>query len=163
MSEKLWYFPNSHPIATPLLIKEDEICKFVLLMATILFLPLQDGQQMPRLGSGGFGSVQLRAGHCGGRHETTPCWNQNEILINGAYKISQNWFLYIYIPKHIGIANISLLTTHEHSWHPSAHEAPSSRMIPPGKRQDFVQSHPSNFSTLSSVVSSCQEIDIEPC
>ena len=40
-------------------------------------IPLQEGQQMPLLGSGGFGSVQFKAGHCGGRHETTPCWNDN--------------------------------------------------------------------------------------
>lgn len=33
---------------------------------------------MPRLGSGGFGSVQFNAGHCGGRHETTPCCNRND-------------------------------------------------------------------------------------
>ena len=36
-------------------------------------LPLHDGQQIPWLGSGGFGSLQLRAGHCGGRQEMTPC------------------------------------------------------------------------------------------
>jgi hypothetical protein len=36
-------------------------------------LPLHDGQQMPLLGSGGFGSVQLRVGQWGGRHVTTPC------------------------------------------------------------------------------------------
>ena len=45
--------------------------------SNLIWIPLQEGQQMPLLGSGGFGSVQFKAGHCGGRHETTPCWNDN--------------------------------------------------------------------------------------
>ena len=36
------------------------------------FLPLQVGQQIPRVGSGGFGSVQFKVGHVGGRQVTTP-------------------------------------------------------------------------------------------
>ena len=45
----------------------------VLIIEYRVSLPLHDGQQMPWLGSGGFGSVQFRAGHCGGRQEMTPC------------------------------------------------------------------------------------------
>ena len=36
-------------------------------------LPLQLGQQIPRLGSGGLGSVQFKVGQVGGRQVTTPC------------------------------------------------------------------------------------------
>ena len=38
----------------------------------LMTVPLQVGQQIPRLGSGGFGSVQFKVGHVGGRQVTTP-------------------------------------------------------------------------------------------
>ena len=47
-----------------------------------------------------------------------------------------------------------VLTTHEHNWHWSDQEAPSSLIRPPGNRQDLWQSHSSTLERRSSVACS---------